>query len=111
MAPLSIQRQLQSLGDKKRPAARLVAAMLFLSCFLVCMLAGWEIWTSRREALREAQVFTTNMVRALALHTETTMKVADDVLEDMVERAERDGLAAVNQKRLRPHLEQMAIRA
>lgn len=111
MAPLSIQRQLQSLSDKKRPAARLVAALLFLSCFLVCVMTGWEIWSLRRDMLREAEVSTTNMSRALALHAETTMKVADLVLEDMVERAERDGLASASGERLRRHLEHMAGKA
>jgi len=110
MAPLSIQHQLQSLNAKKRPAARLVAALLVLSCFLVCMLTGWEIWTSRQETMREANVSTTNIARALALHTETTMKVADVVLEDMVERAEQEGLAAGGE-RLRTHLEHMVRKA
>lgn len=111
MAPMSIQRQLQSLSDKKRPAAGLVTALLFLSCFLVCMLTGWEIWSLRRDMLREAEVSTSNMARALALHAETTMKVADVVLEDMVERAEGDGLGSANEARLRGHLERMAKKA
>ena len=111
MAPLSIQRQLQSLSDKKRPAARLVAAMLCISCFLICALTGWEIWASHRDALREATVSSTNMVRGLALHTETTMRVADLVLEDIVERAEREGLASASGERLRTHLEHMSRKA
>lgn len=111
MAPLSIQRQLQSLSAKKRPAARLVAALLFLSCFVVCLVTGWEIWASRRDMLREAEVSTSNMARILALHAQTTMEVADLVLEDMVERAERDGLATASGVRLRGHLEHMAGKA
>lgn len=111
MAPLSIQRQLQSLSAKKRPAVRLVAALLFVSCFLVCVVTGWEIWSSRRDVEHEAELSTTNMARALALHAETTMKVADLVLEDMVERAELDGLAVASQARLREHLEHMAEKA
>lgn len=111
MAPLSIQYQLQSLSDKKQPAARLVAALLVLSCFLVCVLTGWDIWTSRRETMREAEVSTTNMARVLALHTQTTMKVADVVLEDMVERAEHEGLAAASGERLRAHLAHMSGKA
>ena len=111
MAPLSIQRQLQSLKDKKRPAARLVTGLLTLSCFLLCMLAGWEIWTARQRALHEAEVATTNMARTLALHSETTMKVAEVVLEDMVERAEQGGLAAAGGERLRKHIEHMAAKA
>lgn len=111
MAPLSIQRSLQSLSEQKRPAASLVAALIFLSCLLICILTGWEIWTSRRDTLREAEVSTTNMARALALHAETTMRVADLVLEDMVERAERDGLASASGERLRRHLEHMGKRA
>lgn len=109
MAP--IQHQLQTLSDKKRPAARLVAALLFLSCFLVCIVTGWEIWSLRRDVVREAEVSTSNMARALALHAETTMKVADLVLEDMVERAESEGLASASGERLRQHLEHMAGKA
>jgi diguanylate cyclase (GGDEF)-like protein len=108
MAPLSIQQQMQSLSSKKRPAARLVGAVLVLSCFLVCLLTGWEIWNSRQAMMRDAEVSTRNMARALALHAETTMKVADVVLEDMVERAEQEGLAAAGSERLRTHLEHMA---
>lgn len=111
MAALSIQRQLKSLSDKKRPAARLVAALLILSCCVICALTAWEIVSSRSEALREATVSTTNMVRGLALHTETTMKVADLVLDDLVERAEREGLANGAGERLRPHLARMAKKA
>lgn len=111
MAPVSIQLQLQSLNEEKRSAVRLVAALLFLSCLLVCMVTGWDIWTSRRDALREAEISTSNMARALALHTETTMKVADVVLEDMVERAEDDGMALTSEGRLRRHLEHMAGKA
>lgn len=108
MPPSLIQPQLQSLNAKKRPAGRLVAALLFLSCFLVCMLTSWEIWRSRQETLREAEVSTTNMARALALHTQTTMKVADVVLGDMVERAEHEGLVAAGEGRLRTHFEDIA---
>jgi diguanylate cyclase (GGDEF)-like protein len=111
MSPLSIQQQLQSLSDKKRPAARLVSALLILSCCLVCLLAGSEIWSSHQETLREAEVSTSNMARALALHAETTMKVADVVLEDMVERAEREGPGGASAQRWRTHLEHMARKA
>lgn len=111
MPPLSLEQQMQSLSSKKRPAMRLVAALLFLSCLLICVFAGWEIVTSRRDALHEAEVSTKNIARALALHAETTMKVADVVLEDMVERAEIDGLASAKSKRMHAHLEYMAGKA
>lgn len=111
MAPLPIEHRLQNLSDKKRPAVRLVAALLVISCFLICTLTGWEIWTSRQDAMHEAEVATANMARALALHAETTMKVADVVLEDMVERAEHEGLGGADGVRLRAHLEHMAMNA
>ena len=59
---------------------------------------------------REAEVSTRNMARALALHTETTMRVADVVLEDLVERAEQEGLEAAGGGRLRTHLETIAAK-
>lgn len=111
MAPLSLHHQLQSLSEKKRPVVWLVVAALTLACALICVLALWQILTSRHERLNDAQTATANIARALSLHAETTMKVADLVLEDMVERAEQDGLEDENRKRLKFHLEHLARKA
>jgi diguanylate cyclase (GGDEF)-like protein len=111
MAPFITHPQLQSLNEKKRPAARLVVIMLVLSCVLVCAFTGWEIRALKRDRLEEAEVSTSNIARALALHAETTMKVADLVLENIVERAEKDGLQEPSIDRLRAHLDHISTKA
>lgn len=111
MAPLSLHHQLQSLSEKKRPIAWLVFFGLILSCALVCVLAAWQIWTSRSDRLIDARVATSNIARVLALHAETTMRAADLVLEDLVERAEQESMADTNRERFRLHLERVSEKA
>lgn len=107
MAPLSIKHELHLLSDKKRSAVRLVVWTFLLFFVLICTLAGWHIWDGRRAELHDAQVNTTNIAQVLALHTQTTMKVADLVLADLAEQAEREGLQGENRIGLREHLEKI----
>ncbi|WP_136222352.1 hypothetical protein [Massilia sp. Mn16-1_5] len=86
-------------------------AALLVASVLACTFAVWELWTSRRDRLESAAVATSNMARILALHAQTTFKAADLVLEDMVERAEREQLGASARDRLRDHLERVAGKA
>jgi hypothetical protein len=111
MAAFPIDRQLHALTEKKRPVARMVVVLLLMACVLIAAFAGWEIWNSRHSRLKSAETATSNMARALALHAETTMKVADLVLENIVERVEKDGIETPHKERLRSHLEHISAKA
>ena len=109
MSPLSIDIQLRSLRDKKRPVIRLVGAALAGLCFMLTSLAGWELWSSRASELNAAEVVTANLVRGLAAHAEATLRAADLVLETLVERAESNG--PMDQQGLRNHLRHLVVKA
>lgn len=111
MAPFTRQQDLEKVNEKRRPIARLVVTLLTLSCLLLCFFTAWELWSSRRDRLREAEISTSNMARALALHAQTTMKVAELVLENIVERAQNDGFGTDSRNRLRTHLEHVSTKA
>jgi len=80
----------------------IAAAVTFV--VLVCLSLTAEFIWSRCNAhhvqLREKQVATSNMARALAQHAENTVKVADTVLLGVVERLETDGTGAASLARL-----------
>jgi diguanylate cyclase (GGDEF)-like protein len=80
----------------------IAAAVSFV--VLVCLSLTAEFIWSRSNAhqvqLREKQVATSNMARALAQHAENTVKVADTVLLGVVERLETDGTGAASLARL-----------
>lgn len=110
MSPLSISHHTQILQDKKKPVVRLVFALLTLSCLLIATLAGWGMWSFRTHKFQEAEVSTTNIAYALASHAESVIKIADIMLEGIVEKVERDGLAD-DKKAIRELLERMANKA
>jgi len=68
-------------------------ATLFVAVVCVSLVAidGWRSWNARTEQLREVAIATNNLSRAMAQQADDTIKSADVVLGDMVERLETDG--------------------
>jgi diguanylate cyclase (GGDEF)-like protein len=75
-----------------RPLAALVVVLLVSFCLLLAGLQGWSLWHAYDAQLNDSRVVTANMARALAWHAETSIRLGDAVLSEMVERVEHDGL-------------------
>jgi diguanylate cyclase (GGDEF)-like protein len=89
---------------KRRPAVALPSLLLCSFCLLLLAVQGWNLWISREIQLSETATATANMARALASQAESSTKIVDTVLADLVERVEHDGLQDVVSERLRQHL-------
>ena len=96
--------QLQRLHDKKRPLVALMTTALVLLCTALVAATAWMIWSSWHVHMHEAEITTANMAQALASQADTAMKVADIMLEDVVEQAETDGSTGAEGGRLQRHL-------
>ena len=76
----------------RRPLATLAIVLLSCFCVLLAALQAWSAWHAYRAELEDSRVTTANMARALASHAETSIKLGDAVLAEMVERVEHDGM-------------------
>jgi hypothetical protein len=68
-------------------------SIFLLACFCLMLvgLHAWSLWISRQGELEDSATSTKNMARALASHAERSLKVADAVLAEIVERVDQDG--------------------
>ena len=82
---------LRGLSDKKRPLIAVMSVAMLLICLALAGACAWFVWSSHAIRLREAQVSTENMARTLASQANTAFKIADVMLDDIVERSQRDG--------------------
>ena len=95
---------LQSLRDKKRPLIALMASVMVVICLALGGASLWLVWSSHEMRLREARVSTQNMALTLASQANTAIKIADVILDDIVERAEREGSTGLAGERLSMYL-------
>ena len=91
---------LSALDGQRRPLVALAVGLLACFCLLLAGLQGWSAWHAYDAVQEDSRVATTNMARALATHAETSIKLGDAVLAEMVERIEHDGLGAAATARL-----------
>lgn len=96
--------RLQSLRDKKRPLIALMTTVMVMICFALSMASAWLIWSSYQMRLRETEITTENMALALASQANTSIKIADVILDDIVERVEREGSIGLPGERLSIYL-------
>jgi diguanylate cyclase (GGDEF)-like protein len=82
-------------------------AFVVMVCASLLAMDMWRAWSERREALRGAEVSSSNMAQALAHHADDTFKEADAVLFGLVERVQSDGVGPVALERLHALLEQL----
>ncbi|MFZ6769516.1 sensor domain-containing diguanylate cyclase [Undibacterium sp. Di26W] len=73
--------------------------VIFVCVSLICIDAG-RSWTARKNQLREMQVSTANMARAIAQHADDTIKAADTALLGIDERIQTDGATPAALERL-----------
>jgi len=101
------------LTTRKRPLK--VPAMVFLAlvCLSFVMEVAWSRWDAFRMQLKEKEIATSNMTRALAQHAENTVQAADTVLVGLVERLESSGLHEANRpglhKLLKRHVSELPM--
>ena len=95
----------------RRPLAALVVGLLVLSCLLLAGLQGWSAWHAYDAQLEDSRIVTANMVRALASHAETSIRLGDAVLSEMVERIEHDGLGDAATEHLTKRLQDVTHNA
>jgi diguanylate cyclase (GGDEF)-like protein len=96
------------LDGARRPLVALAVGLLSCFCLLLAGLEAWSAWHAYRAELENSRVATANMARALASHAETSIKLGDTVLAEMVERIEHDGLGDGATVRLTRRLREVA---
>ena len=91
---------LSALDGQRRPLVALAIGLLAGFCLLLAGLLAWSAWHAWHAVQEDSRVATANMARALASHAETSIKLGDAVLDEMVERVEHDGLGDAAMARL-----------
>jgi diguanylate cyclase (GGDEF)-like protein len=84
----------------------LARAFVVLVCVSLVATDGWLIWKARQVQLREAEIETSNLASALARQASDTLKKADTVLRDLVERLQVDGVEPQQLQRLQSLMRQ-----
>ena len=109
-APIA-EKQIQLLNSKKRPATVLVVIVLALAICLTVALSTWQLLSSRQVRMREAEIYTSNLARILALYTRGAIRSAELVLEGVAEDAEPDQQRSERDARMNGHLARLAAKA
>ena len=104
MPDSDFQPRLSELKQQRRPLLALAIALLTCFCLIVIGVQVWSVLHAREIALRNSEVATANMARALASHAATSIKLGDAVLSEIVGRIERDGLGARQGESLRARM-------
>ena len=94
----------QGSHDRKRPLIAVMSLAMLLICLALAGACAWLVWSSHAIRLREAEVSTENMTRTLASQANTAFKIADVMLDDIVERAQREGTTGAAGQRLNAYL-------
>jgi diguanylate cyclase (GGDEF)-like protein len=92
--------RLQSLDEQRKPMV--LRSIFVLACFCLTLVAlqAWSLWNSRQGELEDSATSTSNMARALASHAERSLKIADSVLTELVERVNQDGPGPLDSERM-----------
>jgi diguanylate cyclase (GGDEF)-like protein len=98
---------MSALDGQRHPLVALAVGLLACFCLLLAALQGWSAWHAYQAVLEDSRVATTNMARALASHAETSIKLGDAALDEMVERIEHDGLTGASMVRLTARLREI----
>jgi diguanylate cyclase (GGDEF)-like protein len=92
--PLAGKAAFTSGASPRRPTPPLalrVAAFVALVCVALVALDAWQLWRAREVQLRDTEIASANLAKALGQHAYDTFKEADTVLVGLVERVENDG--------------------
>lgn len=78
----------------------LARVFVVLVCLSLLAIDGWLMWKARQVQLRDAEIETSNLAAALARQASDSLKKADTVLLDLVERLQTDGRQPAQLQRL-----------
>jgi len=93
----------QTVKPRRAPPSGVLGFVL-LACVGLALADGWVIWRSRSLELVHAQTETQNLARSLAKHADDTVRSANLILIDVVERLSIDGTGSAALDRLHRHL-------
>jgi len=102
-------RRLQRLEQLRKPLVTRSIVLLAGFCLFLVGLHGWSLWTARQHQLEQTAVNTANMARALASQAESSIKLGDAALAEIVERYQHDGLEGAAGVRLNARLRQIIV--
>ena len=97
----------QTMGLRFRPPRSLasgIRAFVGCVCCVIVALYAISIWHARSIAFENAQRETLNLAESIAAHAADTMETSDGMAQQVIERAETDGLSAAARRRLQPML-------
>ena len=92
--------RLQRLDEQRKPIV--LRSVFLMSCFCLMLvgLHGWSLWMSREGQLADSATSTANMARALASHAERSLRIADAVLAEIVEKVDQNGAGPLDAGRM-----------
>lgn len=99
---------LEHLDRQRKPVVLRSALAIACFCLFVIGVHVWSLWASRLAELESTATTTANMARALASHAERSIKIADGILGELVERAEHGELAPQDGARLHARMRHIA---
>ncbi|TQK10306.1 sensor domain-containing diguanylate cyclase [Herbaspirillum sp. SJZ107] len=103
----NVDHRLQRLDQMRKPLVTRSIALLVGFCLFLVGLHAWSLWTARSHQLEQTAVNTANMARALASQAESSIKLGDAALVELVERYQHDGLEGAAGERLHARLRQI----
>ena len=102
-----VDRRLKRLDQMRKPLVTRSIVLLVGFCLFLVGLHGWSLWTARQHQIEQTGVNTANMARALAFQAESSIKLGDAALVEIVERYQHDGLEGEAGVRLNARLYQI----
>ncbi|MFZ6658109.1 sensor domain-containing diguanylate cyclase [Undibacterium sp. TJN19] len=85
--------QSPTIISKRTSITWFAVGFVVLVCLSLIFIDGWRSWAARKNQLREMEISTSNMARAIAQHADDTIKSADTALIGLTERIQADGIA------------------
>lgn len=82
------------------PITFLATIFVVLVCVSLMTIEAWRSWNARNIQLRETEIATSNLARALSQHADDTIKEVDTVLVGVIERLEIEDVSHVSPERL-----------
>jgi diguanylate cyclase (GGDEF)-like protein len=96
---------IDQLDQIRKPVIPRAIALMVCCCLLLLTVHITSLLTARQGQLAETATSTANMARALASHAERSVKMAESILGEMVERAEYERFDSEETVRLHARLE------
>lgn len=94
MNPDQLLASLSQLDHQKRPVTRVAIVFFTLMCLSLGGMQAWSVYRAREVKLNDTIAVTANITQTMSEHAGNTIKLADLLLADLVERIEAGGEVA-----------------